>query len=472
MKQLKILIIEDEKLIRWSLEKHLTSKGYKLFTAETGEEGLRSFEQHHPEIVFTDNKLPKMQGLEVIQKLKSIEEDTAIVFMTAFGSIDTAVSAMKAGASEYINKPFSFDEVDVIMDNIIRKLDITREVQVLRRQQKETITFDHIIGESQVLKQIIQLSKKIARTQTTTILLLGESGTGKDLFARAIHDESAQKAKPFVTINCASLPETLLESELFGYEKGAFTDAKQQKKGLFEIADGGTVFLDEIGEINMSTQIKLLGVLENRVIRRVGGTASIPVEIRIIAATNKDLKQAVEDKSFREDLYYRLKVFQIVLPPLREHKEDIPLLAEYFIRHYNHQFKKTITGLHKSAISLLIKYDWPGNIREMRNVIERAVILESKTTLQSESLPYEIIHLEDTDEVAETLNPPHAGGADQKKISPFEIEIPEDGFSLAGLEKQVIMQALNKSENNQTKASRLLKISRDTLRYKIKKYHL
>ena len=470
-KQLKILIIEDEKLIRWSLEKHLTSKGYKVFTTESGEEGIRVFEQHHPEIVFTDNKLPKMQGLEVIQKIKSVEEETAIIFMTAFGSIDTAVKAMKAGAADYVNKPFSFEEIEVILNSITQKLAMTKEVQILRRQQKETITFDHIIGESVVLKEIKQLSKKIARTQTTTILLLGESGTGKDLFARAIHQESGQKEKPFVTINCASLPETLLESELFGYEKGAFTDAKQQKKGLFEIADGGTVFLDEIGEINMSTQIKLLGVLENRTIRRVGGTASIPVDIRIIAATNKDLRKAVEEKVFREDLYYRLKVFQITLPALREHKEDISLISDFFIKNYNHQFKKNITGIHKSTVELLNRYDWPGNIRELRNVIERAVILENTGILQPESLPGEIIQLNQV--VREESHEPEPVSLPGKNSSAQGgIEIPDDGISLAGVEKEMIRQALEKAENNQTKASKLLRISRDTLRYKIKKYRL
>ncbi|MEI7897084.1 MAG: sigma-54 dependent transcriptional regulator [bacterium] len=469
---MKILIVEDEKLIRWSLEKHLSAKGYKVFAAESGEEGIKEFELNHPAVVFTDNKLPGMQGLEVIQKIKSIDEETAIVFMTAFGSIDTAVNAMKAGASEYINKPFSFEEIDVILENIKQKLDITKEVHLLRRQQKEAVTFDHIIGDSPVIRQIIQLSKKIAKTQTTTILLLGESGTGKDLFARAIHYESAQNDKPFVTINCASLPESLLESELFGYEKGAFTDAKQQKKGLFEIADGGTVFLDEIGEINMSTQIKLLGVLENRVIRRVGGTANIPVEIRIIAATNKDLKKSVEDKIFREDLYYRLKVFQITLPALREHREDVELLSDHFIKVYNNQFKKNITSIHKTAIHLLTKYNWPGNIRELRNVVERAVILESTNTLQADSLPGEIVHLNGYSESEPVTAEKTEKPVSLKSGSAFEIDIPEEGLSLYGLEKQVIKQALDMAENNQTRASKLLKISRDTLRYKIKKYRL
>ncbi|MCX6276991.1 MAG: sigma-54 dependent transcriptional regulator [Bacteroidetes bacterium] len=471
MKPLKILIIEDEKLIRWSLEKHLGSKGYKVISAESGEEGIKAFEQHHPDVVFTDNRLPKMQGLEVINRIKALDEETAIVFMTAFGSIDTAVNAMKAGAWEYVHKPFSFEEIDVALDNLKKKLAIAKEVHLLRRQQKETITFDHIIGESPVLKQIIQLSKKIAKTKTTTILLLGESGTGKDIFARAIHYESSQNDRPFVNINCASLPETLLESELFGYEKGAFTDAKQQKKGLFEIADGGTVFLDEIGEVNMATQIKLLGVLENRVVRRVGGTADIPVEIRIIAATNKDLKKAVEEKKFREDLYYRLKVFQIDLPPLRDHKEDIPLLSDNFIKYYNNQFKKNVAGISQEAIGLLIQYNWPGNIRELRNVIERAIILETMTTVQAESLPGEIVHLHPIEE-SDKVTTPDRNFYPDITSSPFNFDIPENGFSLFRLEKQVIQKALEKAEYNQTKAAKLLGISRDTLRYKIKKYRL
>lgn len=474
MKQTKILIIEDEKLIRWSLEKHLGAKDFKVFTAETGEEGLRLFGLHHPEIVITDNKLPGIQGLEVVSRLRALDAEVAVIFMTAFGSIDTAVNAMKAGASEYFNKPFSFDEVDVVIENVRQRITMAREVELLRRQQRAVITFDNIIGESPEVREIVKTAKKIARAQTTTILLLGESGTGKDLFARAIHNESPQGAKPFVTINCASLPESLLESELFGHEKGAFTDARTQKKGLFEIADGGTVFLDEIGEINMATQVKLLGVIENRVIRRVGGTADIPVEIRIIAATNKDMKQAVDNKTFREDLYYRLKVFQIVLPSLRDHKSDIPLIAGHFIKFYNARFKKRIEGMHKTTAGLLSDYHWPGNVRELRNVIERAVILESTTLLTADNLPGEIIHPEGKSvaapaEPVQTLPvvdpaPPASGE--------LKIFIPEDGISLYNLEKEVIVKALEKAGQNQTRASKLLKISRDTLRYKMKKYDL
>lgn len=471
MKQLKILIIEDEKLIRWSMGKHLTSSGYQVFLAESGEEGIKLFETNRPDIVFIDNKLPNMQGLDVIVKLKSLDDEIIIVFMTAYGSIETAVSAMKAGATEYVNKPFAFDEIDVILDNIKTKISIIKEIQVLRRQQKDVITFDHILGETPAFKQIIQLSKKIAKTETTTILLLGESGTGKDLFAYAIHNESGRNKKSFVTINCSSLPETLLESELFGHEKGAFTDARTLKKGLFEIAEGGTVFLDEIGEINQATQIKLLGVLENRVVRRLGGTVNIPVDIRIIAATNRDLKKAVDEKSFREDLYYRLKVFQLMLPPLRERVKDIPIIAEYFMKYYNHQFQKNITKIDDSVNQLLMHYSWPGNIRELRNVIERAVILETMTTLQGDSLPGEIVSSNENTGLSNNNSSDLPLLVNDVEL-PFEINIPSKGLSLYDLEKQLIKQALQITENNQTKTSKLLGISRDTLRYKMKKYQL
>jgi two-component system response regulator AtoC len=339
---MKVLVIDDEQLIRWSLEKHFSSKGCKVFTVETGEEGLKIYKSESPDIIFLDNKLPGIQGLDVISKIKAMDEDAVIVFMTAYGSIETAVNAMKFGASDFINKPFTLKEVDLAFDEVSRKIKLNRELHILRRQKTDTVRFDHIIGESSAITKIKNISRKIAATGTTTILLLGESGTGKDLFAHAIHNESRRKDKPFVTINCSALPDTLLESELFGHEKGAFTDAKKLKKGFFEVAQGGTVFLDEIGEINAVTQLKLLGILENRVIRRLGGTSDIEVDVRIIAATNKNLSEAAENKTFREDLYYRLKVFQITIPPLRDLKEDIPALAEHFIRGFNQQFGKKI----------------------------------------------------------------------------------------------------------------------------------
>jgi two-component system, NtrC family, response regulator AtoC len=462
---MKILVIDDEQLIRWSLEKHYSSLGYKVYTAETGEDGIKQFSLHSPDVVFVDNKLPHMQGLEVISKLKSINDEAMIVFMTAYGSIETAVKAIKLGASEYVNKPFSFHEIDIVIEDIRQKLKINRELQLLRRQQKDSVTFDQIIAESSRIKEIIQLSKKIAATDTTTILLLGESGTGKDLFARAIHNASSRKDKPFVTINCSSLPDTLLESELFGHEQGAFTDAKKLKKGFFEIAEGGTVFLDEIGEVNHATQVKLLSVLENKIVRRLGGTADIPVEIRIIAATNKDLKKSVEEKEFREDLYYRLKVFQITLPPLREHKEDISPLAKLFLCQFNTQFRKSITTIESSAIQVLNNYKWPGNVRELRNVIERAVILETNSVLHIENLPGEIINL--SNEII-----PDIREIDKKPGIVNNDKQVDNSASLYDMEKQAIINALEKTRYNQVRASRLLGITRDTLRYKMKKYSL
>ena len=463
MNPIKILVIDDEKLIRWSFEKKLTGHGFSIFTAETGAEGVQLFELHCPDIVFVDYRLPDMEGLDVIIKIKSIYEEVFIVFMTAYGSIDVAVKAIKQGASEYISKPFNFKEIQALIEGINEKIRIKNEIQLIRRQQKEKVTFDHIIGESPVLKRIKQEAKKIARFDSTTILLLGESGTGKDLFARAIHNESARNENPFVTINCSSLPETLLESELFGHEQGAFTDARKLKKGLFEIAEGGTIFLDEIGEINQSIQIKLLGVIENRTIKRVGGTADIPVEIRIIAATNKDLRKSIEEKSFREDLYYRLKVFQLFMPPLRDHKDDIISLADHFLQQFNTRFGKNINGIDTVVSGMLINYNWPGNIRELRNVIERAVILETSDTLQKENIPSELT-LSGKENVREERE-------EEAILTHEENQVP-GGVSLYDMEKETIRQTLEKAGFNQSKAARLLGITRDTLRYKIKKYKL
>jgi two-component system response regulator AtoC len=463
MNPIKILVIDDEQLIRWSFEKNLATHGYQVQTAESGEEGLRLFEASYPEIVFVDNKLPNIQGLEVISRIKSMNEETVIVFMTAYGSIDTAVKAMKLGASEYINKPFTFKEVFALLDGIKSRISLSNEIQLLRRQQKEKITFDHIIGHSPAIRGIIRDARKIAHIDTTTILLLGESGTGKDLFAKAIHNESSRSGKPFVTINCSTLAETLLESEFFGHEQGAFTDAKKLKKGLFEMAEGGTVFLDGIGEVNQITQVKLLGVIENRTIKRLGGTTDIPIDIRIIAATNKDLQQSIKEKTFREDLYYRLKVFQITMPPLRERREDIQALTEYFISFFKVKFKKQISKVDPAAKELLRNYEWPGNIRELRNVIERAIILETGDTLKVEDLPVEIANPSGSIKKLSGTPAIHS-----MKSSPESVP---DGISLFELEKNAIIQALNKTNNNQTKAAKLLGISRDTLRYKVKKYN-
>ncbi|MCD4736826.1 MAG: sigma-54 dependent transcriptional regulator, partial [Bacteroidales bacterium] len=428
----------------------------KVFTAENGEQGLKLVEKSGPDIVFVDKHLPGKRGLEFITQIKSSSGDTNIVFITAYEDIDAAGGAIKMGAFEYIRKPFSFDDINKIVNSISEKINLKNELLLLRRQQKKKITFQHIIYGSVIMNELVQVSKKIAQTDATTILLLGESGTGKDVFARAIHNESSRNTKPFVTINCSTLADTLLESELFGHEKGAFTDAKKMKKGLFEIAEGGTVFLDEIGEISLSTQVKLLGVLENRTILRLGSTVETPVDVRIIAATNKNLMESIADKTFREDFYYRLQVFQIEIPSLRERKEDISLLLDYFIALFNKMFRKKITSVSLKTKNLLERYNWPGNVRELRNVVERAVILQNGTTLETSSLPCEISNIK------------------QHQIvnTGYFFDFPDEGISLDMLEKQVIKQALEMADFNQTQASRLLGISRDTLRYKKKKHNL
>lgn len=459
---LKILVIDDEKLICWSFEKKLTEKGYSVITAESGEEGLIRFEEHFPEIVFLDNHLPGIHGLELIHKLKAINEDSNIIFMTAYESVDVAIEAIRAGAVEYMRKPFVFEEIFVLISKIEEQINIKKELMLLRRQQKEEFNFDNIIHKSSLTKQAIQMARKISNTEATTILLLGESGTGKDIFARAIHNESSRKSMPFITVNCSSLPDTLLESELFGHEKGAFTDAKTMKKGFFEIAEGGTVFLDEIGEINHTTQVKLLGILENRIIRRLGGTKDIRVDIRVIAATNKNLKELIEDKLFREDLYYRLKIFEITLPPLRKRKEDVIPLLYYFLDYFNKMFSKKISGFNQKVLNVLNEYNWPGNVRELRNVVERAVILESSDSLNFASMPSDILDFYNDEQIqTSSLN-----------RSTNLINFPDEGISLDALEMEALKIALEKVNFNQTKAAQLLRISRDTLRYKKKKYNL
>jgi two-component system, NtrC family, response regulator AtoC len=457
MRKLKILIIDDEKLIGWTFQQKLSKKGYEVLTTDSAEEGLELFQREDPDIVFLDNKLPKMQGLELLPKLTSLNKDAVLVFMTAYGSIDTAIRAIKYGAYDYIAKPFNFNQIDAVLGKIKEKISTGNELKILRSNQPVKIGFNNIINQSKSMKDIIELAKKICTSDACSVLLMGESGTGKDLIAKAIHNESNRKDKPFVTINCSSLPETLLESELFGHERGAFTDAHKQKKGLFEIADQGTVFLDEIGEASLSVQVKLLNIIENRVFRRIGNTKDINVDIRIIAATNQDIASLIKTKRFRYDLYYRLKVFQIDIPPLRERKEDIPQLIEYFINYFNKTLRKNILGVTKEAEELLCMYDWPGNVRELRNIIEHAVILETNEIVQKAHLPIEI---------KETEAPIAIGAVDKW------FDIPDEGFSLYDVEKAIIKQTLYKAGNNQTLTAKLMNVSRDTLRYKMKKYNL
>jgi DNA-binding NtrC family response regulator len=372
--------------------------------------------------------------------------------VTAQGGLETAVNAMRLGAYDYINKPFNFDELALVIRKALETSSLRREVAGLRSEHKK-IGPPNIIGVSKHMKNILAMMDKVAKSEAVTVLVQGESGTGKELVAKWIHYKSNRADKPFVAINCAAVPAALLESELFGHEKGAFTDAKVTKKGLFELADGGTIFLDEIGDMEIGMQAKLLRFLEDRTFRRVGGAKVLSVDIRIISATNKDLLKAIEDKSFRNDLYYRLQVIPIFLPPLRERKEDILQLANHFIGNFDREFNKHVKGISSMAEKMLVEYHWPGNIRELKNVIERAIILGNDETLLLEHLPLEIIA--------------KGSSAAQPMTS---IKLPPEGLDIEHVEKELIHQALESSDWNQSKAAKKLNLGIDAFRYRMKKF--
>jgi DNA-binding NtrC family response regulator len=451
----KILVVDDEHLIRWSLEQNLKKQGYEVTTAGSGEDALRILQEETPDLMLLDIQLPGMNGMEVLERVKDLEEDVIVIMVTALGVLETAVNAMRLGAYDYINKPFNLDELAIIIKKALETRELKREVAQLRAVQPKRFSIDGIIGASGDLQHVLTMVRKIAMSDAGTVLVQGESGTGKELIAKAIHYEGSRADKPFMAINCAAVPETLLESELLGHEKGAFTDAKSQKKGLFEMAHGGTVFLDEIGDMPMPIQAKLLRVLEDRTFRRVGGVKDIHVDIRIVSATNRDLLQAIEEKTFRNDLYYRLQVIPIFLPPLRERRDDILLLARHFIESFNREFGKDVQRISAEAEKVLVDYDWPGNIRELRNVIERAVILENDETMEYEHLPRELV----------SRSVPAAGGGD-----PLIFNLPPDGIDIEDVERELIRQALESSDGNQSKAAKKLNLGIDAFRYRMKKF--
>ncbi len=453
MRKHKILVVDDEQLIRWSLEQNLKKQGYDVSTAASGEEALKLTQDEVPDVILLDIQLPGISGLEVLEKVKEMEEDVIVIMVTALGVLETAVKAMRMGAFDYINKPFNLDELGILIKKALETGELKKEVAHLRSEQSRKYGVSNLIGKSRHMQNVLAMVDKIAKSDASTVFIQGESGTGKELIAKAIHYESSRADKPFMAINCAAVPETLLESELMGHEKGAFTDAKAQKKGLFELADGGTVFLDEIGDMEPGMQAKLLRVLEERSFRRVGGTRDIQVDVRIVSATNKDLLKGIEEKTFRNDLYYRIQVIPIFLPPLRERKEDILPLAEHFIAHFNREFGKTVKGVSKMAEKFLLEYGWPGNIRELKNVLERAIILENEETLLLEHLPQEI--------VAKT------GGV---ASGPLNLRLPPGGIDIEDVERELIRQALEISEGNQSKAAKKLNLGIDAFRYRMKKF--
>jgi two-component system response regulator AtoC len=453
MRKAKIMVVDDEHLIRWSLEQNLRKQGYEVLTAGNGEDALKLVREEQPELILLDIHMPGISGLEVLEKTKEFDDEIIVIMVTAHGGLETAVNAMRMGAYDYINKPFNLDEMAIVIKKALENSDLRREVAGLRSEHKK-VGPPTIVGKGKHMQHVLAMMERVAKSEASTVLVQGESGTGKELVAKWIHYESSRADKPFVAINCAAVPSTLLESELFGYEKGAFTDAKTMKKGLFELADGGTVFLDEIGDMELGMQAKLLRFLEDRTFRRVGGSKVITVDVRIISATNKDLLRAVEEKSFRNDLYYRLQVIPIFLPPLRERKEDIVILANHFIESFNKEFNKKIKGLSAAAEKMLTDYSWPGNIRELKNVVERAIILGGEDTLMLEHLPMEI--------VAQSAVP--ASG--QSTV----FKLPPEGVDIEEVEKELIRQALEVSDGNQSKAAKKLNLGIDAFRYRMKKF--
>jgi DNA-binding NtrC family response regulator len=443
-----ILIVDDEALIRWSLAERLRAEGYQVREAGTGAAALEQM-QESPDLVLLDYKLPDTDGVSVLRKMKSRDPDLLVILLTAYASVETAVEAMKLGAYHFANKPFNLDEIVAIVERALETTRLRREVRHFRSSAARPYSLHSIVGSSPEITELRHMVARIATSPASTVLLTGESGTGKDLVAKIIHYSSDRSARPFMTITCSALPEQLLESELFGHERGAFTDARMQKRGLFEAADGGTVFLDEIGDMVPSLQAKLLRFLEEKTFKRVGGSADIRVDVRVIAATNRNLEEEVARGSFRSDLYYRLNVLPMAMPSLRTHMEDVPLLTEHFIDLFNAEFRKRILGASHSAYAVLQQYGWPGNVRELRNVIERAMLLSDRDRLEA------------SDFVSLTSS-----------THPNELQLPPGGVDLDQLERSFVVQALHRCSGNQTRAAALLGLNRDQIRYRIEKYEL
>jgi two-component system, NtrC family, response regulator AtoC len=457
----KILVIDDEKLIRWTLEQHLAKDGYEILTADSAEKGLELINEEQPDVILLDNRLPEMTGLELLEKLNVQERGLMIIMITAYGMVETAVRAMKLGAFDYISKPFNLEEISLVVKKASEAGSLRNQVKHLRQACSSSV--DAIVGECDEMMKVKNLIQKIAKSDATTVLIQGESGTGKELVAKAVHYTSARTNKPFMAINCAALPVTLLESELMGHEKGAFTDAKASKKGLFELADGGTVFLDEIGDMHTSMQAKLLRMLEEKTFKRIGGIKDIKVDVRVVSATNLRLSQVMQEGKFRKDLFYRLQVVPIYLPPLRERGQDILVLAKHFIEYFNQECHKNVQRITKEAEQILLSYPWPGNVRELRNVIERAMILEIEHELGPDHLSPEILDGGFSFTQAGSMPAP---------VSLDGFSIPETGLSIEEVEHALVKKALDMANGNQTRAASLLKMPRDAFRRRMKRFGL
>jgi DNA-binding NtrC family response regulator len=456
----RIYLVDDDELIISMLSRVLKNSGYEVRTANTADGIVGKIKSWNPAVVLLDIRIADKSGIDVLKDIVDQAITTQVVMLTADDTAETAVKAMKLGAADYLTKPFNVDEVTIVLNNIIEKGTLKKEVDYLRKVQSEVIEKE-IIGRSAEIQEIKSKIEMMGDAAISNILITGESGTGKELFARYAHrmirDEGRSGFSPFIKLNCAALPETLMESELFGYEKGSFTDARSDKKGLFEMAEGGSILLDEIGEMKLSLQGKLLRVLEERTVRPIGGSEEIPIDVTVIATTNRNLQDAVEKGEFRMDLFYRLNTFYLLVPPLRDRKDDIPLLARHYLSQFATRFKKkTVKILSPETEGLLKSYPWPGNIRELRNLVERLVVLESAEVILPEHLPNWLM-----------------GPSSAISRSPDgKFTLPENGISLDELEKDLILQALERTKNNKAQAAKLLKISYDTLRYQVKKFGL
>lgn len=452
MTQHSILIVDDDPGQRRIIEFWLQEAGYETLTATDGLNGLKLFQQHLPSAIITDMRMPGMSGIDLLGKVKASSEDVPVILITAFGTVSDAVDAMRLGAADYILKPINAEELKLSVSRIFERQQLVTENRYLRDLIGTEFQFSNLIGNSKKMRDVFAVAGQVAR-RDSTVLITGESGTGKELLAKAIHQNSLRAGKPFIAVNCGALPETLVESELFGHTKGAFTGAAGDRAGKFETANEGTIFLDEVGELPLNVQVKLLRVLQEREVDKLGSSHPIKVNVRIIAATNRDLKTQLEDGDLREDLYYRLSVITVELPPLRERREDIPALAAHFLKRFSDRYNTGRLTLADDALEQLHKYDWPGNIRELENVIERVSVLASNPQIAAADLPAEV-------------------RTSRSRIASIGLKLPEEGISLEEVEREILVLALEKQNWNQTRAARYLNISRKTLIYRMEKFGL
>jgi two-component system NtrC family response regulator len=447
-----ILVVDDDASQRRLIEFWLKEDGYDVATAADGNAGLREFTDKSPALVITDIRMPGLSGLDLLGRIKALNPDTPVIIITAFGTVGDAVGAMKLGAADYVLKPLNADELKVNVQRALERQQLVDENRYLRDFSDTAFRFENLIGGSRKMRDVFHLAAQVAR-RDSTVLVTGESGTGKELIAKAIHQTSLRARKPFITVNCGAIPENLIESELFGHRKGSFTGALADRAGKFESANEGTVFLDEIGELPINLQVRLLRVIQEREIDKIGFPKPIPVNVRIIAATNRDLRTLIEDGQFREDLFYRLSVVTVELPPLRERHDDIPLLLGHFLRKHCKRYQIQEPTIKEDALELLSRYDWPGNVRELENVVEHMVVLGSSDVIGIQDLPPQIRNA-------------------ASRINSINLKLPDEGIDLEEIEKEILLQALERHQWNQTRAARYLNISRKTLIYRMEKFSL